>query len=208
MFCQKCGSEIEQGNEFCTVCGTKKRNSPAAEKATMPKRKKKILWMIIAIVVAVSLLAGYFAYSSKRIKLKYSWGTGIQTIIADGGISSSDQKTVWMEDGVDVDRIAGSLNVSSVHYHFEENELYEISYLFHMPGGTEDEEVIEIVSEYYGDHYFQPFGPSAGLDGPVFWWKNGTVVCLKGIGVSYYDEEYFMDEYRHDYEIIREFFGK
>lgn len=206
MFCQKCGSEIKQGNEFCTVCGTKKRNSPAAEKATMPKRKKKILWMIIAIVVAVSMLAGYFAYSSKRIKLKYSWGTRMETILADGGHVHSDQ-IAFIENGDDVDRIEGLSNVFYVYYYFNENELYEISYSFHMLG-TEDEEVIEIVSEYYGDHYFQPFGPSAGLDGPVFWWKNGTVVCLKGIGVSYYDEEYFMDEYRHDYEIIREFFGK
>lgn len=68
--CGKCGAELQEGQEFCPECGQKydaldSNINPAIQQFndTVGKKKSKILPIILAIVIAVVGIGGYFTYS-------------------------------------------------------------------------------------------------------------------------------------------------
>ncbi|MBE6984836.1 MAG: zinc-ribbon domain-containing protein [Ruminococcaceae bacterium] len=213
MYCSKCGNEITQVSRFCAICGSENPNYaeviPAATPMVgIPKKngKTKKMILIVASIAAVLLIA-YLLFGGKRIDLKYDWGTDMSEILADGGKKWSD-RNAYIEDGGDVDEIEEFPNVLDVWYYFGEDGLYSISYHFESGDSLEYSEIIEIVAKYYGDHYYEhkEYGLESGY--PVWWWKDGTVVVLKGMQMTYYDEDYYMEEYKGDYRLIKDYFGK
>jgi len=81
-FCGNCGADIESVYTFCPVCGTqltpeqkassegrkrdKKRNQTDTNAGNGPKKKKRILWKVVAIVICLAIVivgtAGVLVY--------------------------------------------------------------------------------------------------------------------------------------------------
>lgn len=58
MFCEKCGSEITEGDEYCPGCGSKIGNAN--------KKNKKLLFGIIAGVIALLIIAVFIIKSAGK----------------------------------------------------------------------------------------------------------------------------------------------
>ena len=76
--CQNCGAELVNGQEFCGKCGTKAGVKISAatneainqfnENISKGKKKSKKLPIILAIVVTIVAIAGYFGYTAVQEK--------------------------------------------------------------------------------------------------------------------------------------------
>ena len=58
MFCEKCGKEIKEGNNYCTNCGTKINTEPVKEEKN--SIKIKFNYLIIGIIIVVIGFIGIF----------------------------------------------------------------------------------------------------------------------------------------------------
>ncbi len=58
MFCEKCGTEIQQGDKFCPSCGTEVTTK--STETVLPKKKKINFYVAIALVVVMIVLAIIF----------------------------------------------------------------------------------------------------------------------------------------------------
>ena len=50
MFCEKCGSEIKNGDSFCTNCGNQCLNSEKSSKNSSSKKKANLLLVLVHII--------------------------------------------------------------------------------------------------------------------------------------------------------------
>ncbi|MCR5580181.1 MAG: zinc ribbon domain-containing protein [Pseudobutyrivibrio sp.] len=82
MFCENCGTQLEDGAVFCTNCGAKQSApevapgftpeqgaAPAAPKISLGERIKKvpvIAWIIIAVVIVAAIVGGVFLYKASH----------------------------------------------------------------------------------------------------------------------------------------------
>lgn len=86
MFCNKCGAEIEEGQNFCDQCGTQINNTPKTEVLKDVKSSKLNIYSIIAIMFGfVSIFTCFWWYVSIPIGLAGA-------ILAVIGDKKSDRK--------------------------------------------------------------------------------------------------------------------
>ena len=62
MICRKCGNEIEQGDEYCGICGTKIRNDE-------PIKIKFNYWLIGISLITVVIIIGVVVFAINKRKV-------------------------------------------------------------------------------------------------------------------------------------------
>lgn len=103
MFCTRCGSEIKEGNKFCTNCGspTDGPTSNDASIADAPKKGKRtalVVAVIAAVVVIAAAVAAFVLLTSEEAKesttlSSASSSSSAQEAAGDASSSSSDSSS-------------------------------------------------------------------------------------------------------------------
>ena len=68
MFCEKCGSEIKNGDSFCTNCGNQCLNSEKSSKNSSSKKKANLLLVLVHIILLIVIGGAFYFFCIKDDK--------------------------------------------------------------------------------------------------------------------------------------------